>query len=265
MRISGRYEVSASRPRALGVCDRCYMRYNHDQLQWQFQWVATKLQNIRLLVCRSCLDVPQEQLRTIIIPPDPIPVINARPENRVSDNNPMSGIGGSVNPGTPQYGSNFGNLVNGGGVSAAFNGVTNKPFEFCASISVSNSSYNNYVAINWAGYLPVTSMEQSSVTGPIIRHTVTSFTATAPSDRSFLGNEATTYLVQSSPNGVSWTTISSGTTAGTPGETISGECTGGLYQFHRIAFAGDQVNPVAVAQVEFNVGQIGQIATGGSP
>jgi len=29
---------------------------------------------------RTCLDKPQIQLRTIIIPPDPLPVINPRPE-----------------------------------------------------------------------------------------------------------------------------------------------------------------------------------------
>jgi len=35
---------------------------------------------LRLLVCRRCLDKPQIQLRTIVIPPDPLPVINPRPE-----------------------------------------------------------------------------------------------------------------------------------------------------------------------------------------
>jgi len=40
-----------------------------------------KLQNLRLLVCKTCLDVPQPALKTIIIPPDPLPVLNPRPEN----------------------------------------------------------------------------------------------------------------------------------------------------------------------------------------
>jgi hypothetical protein len=34
-----------------------------------------------LLVCKTCLDIPQTQLKTIIIPPDPLPVLNPRPEN----------------------------------------------------------------------------------------------------------------------------------------------------------------------------------------
>jgi len=75
-----RASVSRRRPRALAVCDRCGFQYNHDELQWQFQWAGPRLQNLRILVCRSCLDVPQEQLRTIVLPPDPVPVVNPRPE-----------------------------------------------------------------------------------------------------------------------------------------------------------------------------------------
>jgi hypothetical protein len=39
-----------------------------------------KLQNLRLLVCKECLDVPQPQLKSIVIPADPTPVLNPRPE-----------------------------------------------------------------------------------------------------------------------------------------------------------------------------------------
>lgn len=72
--------VDSRYPRALGCCDRCGMVYSHHQLSWQFQYSGVKLQNIRLLVCPTCLDIPQEQLRTIIIPPDPIPISNPRPD-----------------------------------------------------------------------------------------------------------------------------------------------------------------------------------------
>ena len=34
-----------------------------------------------ILVCDECLDVPQQQLRTITIPPDPIPVEYPRAES----------------------------------------------------------------------------------------------------------------------------------------------------------------------------------------
>jgi hypothetical protein len=36
------------------------------------------MQNLRLLVCRNCLDEPQSQLRAIVVPPDPMPIQNPR-------------------------------------------------------------------------------------------------------------------------------------------------------------------------------------------
>lgn len=39
-----------------------------------------QLQNLRILVCDICLDKPQTQLRTIILPPDPVALFNTRPE-----------------------------------------------------------------------------------------------------------------------------------------------------------------------------------------
>ena len=80
MRPHGRATIDRSFPRALGVCDRCGFLYNHDTLQWQFDWRGPRLQNLRILVCAGCLDVPQENLRTITLPADPVPIMNARPE-----------------------------------------------------------------------------------------------------------------------------------------------------------------------------------------
>lgn len=82
---AGRAQTSARNPRAFAVCDRCGIWHNHDQLQWQMQWAGAMLYNTRLLVCRRCLDVPQEQLRTITLPPDPVPVMNARVEPFLQD------------------------------------------------------------------------------------------------------------------------------------------------------------------------------------
>lgn len=79
-RPKGRASVSTSNPRAFGVCDRCSRWYNHDKLQWQFDWAGPRLMDKRILVCRTCLDVPQQQLRTITLPPDPVPIQNPRPE-----------------------------------------------------------------------------------------------------------------------------------------------------------------------------------------
>ena len=84
-RQHGRARVDPNSPRAFAVCDRCGFWYNHIDLNWQFQWAGPTLINIRQLVCDTCLDIPQEQLRSIILPPDPDPVMNARPENFVVD------------------------------------------------------------------------------------------------------------------------------------------------------------------------------------
>jgi len=56
------------------------MVYNHKDLQFQAQWAGPRLQTLKIMVCDSCLDRPQEQLRSFIIPPDPIPIDTPRPE-----------------------------------------------------------------------------------------------------------------------------------------------------------------------------------------
>lgn len=260
MRQHGRASINARHPRALAVCDRCGFLYNHDALQWQFQWTGPRLQNLYKLVCKSCMDIPQEQLKLIVLPPDPLPIQNARPENYVEANNPLSAIGANASALLWQYGSRIGNLTGGGGVDAAFDSNINKPAWKSASNTVSNSSFNNYVGINWGGDVSGT-VTPSSLMARVIKHTLSSFTAYAPNDRSFLGGLPASYVVQGSPNAVSWTTLASGTTAGTTGETLSGDVTGSPYQFHRFAVFGDQLNFVSVAQVQFNVSDEGKFTS----
>lgn len=76
--LSGHARTNASSPRSHAICDRCGARYNHDDLRWQYEWRGTSLQNIRLLVCRSCEDVPQQQLMAFAVPADPIPIKDPR-------------------------------------------------------------------------------------------------------------------------------------------------------------------------------------------
>jgi len=80
---SGRARTSATNPQAHAICDRCGARYNFVDLGWQFDWRGPTVQNLRILVCRSCTDRPQEQLRAIALPADPTPIINARPQDFV--------------------------------------------------------------------------------------------------------------------------------------------------------------------------------------
>lgn len=82
---AGRARTSSSSPQAHAICDRCGFRYNHSSLHWQFDWAGAALVNKRLLVCNTCYDTPQEQLRAIVVPADPVPIINPRVEPFVQD------------------------------------------------------------------------------------------------------------------------------------------------------------------------------------
>ena len=81
---SGRARISMRQPRAMGECDRCSRWNNHASMVRQFQWSGNALVDTGLLVCRDCADRPQQQLRSIILPPDPRPIINARPSPNVT-------------------------------------------------------------------------------------------------------------------------------------------------------------------------------------
>lgn len=83
-------DVNRSSPRAWGTCERCGFVWNLHKLGWQFDWRGTQLANTRHLVCPNCMDKPQRQLGTIILPPDPLPVLNARPEQYSFDEEPNS-------------------------------------------------------------------------------------------------------------------------------------------------------------------------------
>lgn len=253
MSYTGRANVDTRYPRAHAICDRCGFRYNHVQLRWQFDWRGPRQQNLRILVCDSCYDAPQQNgQRTILIPPDPVPIMNARPENYVADSQPLGGIGGDPLQSRWRYGSIIGTMTEGGGPQAAFDANPAKPSFMAACISRAASSYTNYVGVNWTG--PVPTVTPSSIGAPVITHTLASYTLTAPVDSTF---GSTAYVIQGSPVGDatwgSWTTLASGNPAGTVNEVVSGTPTGGRYQFHRVAFYDNGGGTIAVAQVEFSV------------
>ena len=81
---SGRARTSAKSPQAHAICDRCGFRYNHVDLQWQYDWRGASLQNLRILVCNTCYDAPQEQLRAIVVPADPVPIDQPRTQDFVA-------------------------------------------------------------------------------------------------------------------------------------------------------------------------------------
>lgn len=76
----GKAKIDVRSPRAAAVCDRCARVFNHGSLHWQYDFRGRSLANLRILVCDTCEDTPQPQLKPRIIPPDPMPIMNARPE-----------------------------------------------------------------------------------------------------------------------------------------------------------------------------------------
>lgn len=83
MRPHGKFAVvDPTDPSALAICDRCGKMRNLVDLRSQIEWAGQHLFDIQTLACKdTCFDTPNEQLRTIILPPDPPPVLDARPPN----------------------------------------------------------------------------------------------------------------------------------------------------------------------------------------
>lgn len=80
-----RADVNPDYPRAWGTDDHSGFINNLHKLSWEYQWAENALINLRFLSAEPYLDTPQEQLRAIIIPADPPPLFNARPEPYLID------------------------------------------------------------------------------------------------------------------------------------------------------------------------------------
>lgn len=81
----GSARISATSPRALAVCQRCGFTYNRTDLSNQLQWQGMLLQPLNVWVCPPCYDTPQINLKAIVLPPDPLPVMLPFPEPYTSE------------------------------------------------------------------------------------------------------------------------------------------------------------------------------------
>jgi hypothetical protein len=230
--------------------------------------------NLGIQVCPECYDAYQESGRTIVLPPDPVPVPYPLPEDYAAADNPISAVGFNVSDlsfNGSSLGANIGSLTQNGGLNAAFAIVgstisstttaqfgvpvsaVEKRLEFCAALSVSNSSFGNTVGKNWNAQPSGINLVLPS-TVAALSHIASGFVAYAPTDQPFLRTGATGYLFQGSSNGVNWTTISSGTTAGTKGETLSVTLSGtAAYGYHRLALQGDGISAIGVAGLAISI------------
>jgi len=91
---AGHATTDPSAPEAFGICDRCGFTYNLARdLPWQFDFRGPRLANLRLRICRPCQDTPWEFYKPIVVPPDPLPVLNPRPQQTNTGSNGW-GVGG---------------------------------------------------------------------------------------------------------------------------------------------------------------------------
>jgi hypothetical protein len=75
-----RARTNSRYPQAWATSDSSGFVGNHIDMAWQYDYNGTQLFNKRILRFRDELDTPQQQFRALVLPPDPVPIMNARPE-----------------------------------------------------------------------------------------------------------------------------------------------------------------------------------------
>lgn len=79
-RFHGHASPDATQPRAQGICDRCNFSWQLSQLSYQYEYRGSAMANTRFRVCPRCLDKVAVFKKVIVIPADPVPVQNPRPD-----------------------------------------------------------------------------------------------------------------------------------------------------------------------------------------
>lgn len=83
MRPHGKAFVEVPPTGPWAVCDRCSFLFNRKNLRYQWDYRGGQMVNTRLLVCWKCHDKPFILNKPIQLPPDPQPVVDARPETMI--------------------------------------------------------------------------------------------------------------------------------------------------------------------------------------
>jgi len=76
--MSKHTKVDALNPQSAGQCDLCGRWWPLREMNFQSEWAGNRIFQFGSLRCWECLDVPNEQLRTIVLEPDPPPIFNSR-------------------------------------------------------------------------------------------------------------------------------------------------------------------------------------------
>lgn len=145
---------------------------------------------------------------------------------------------------SPSGKTKIGNLTNGGGLAAAFDGTTNQAAAASASRTTSTAAFTNYVGVDW---------------GVGVSHKVTRVKVYGPNNANILAaGGGTTFKLQGSTDNFASSVVDlTGAITFPTGNSQVVEVlraaitTGTAYRYHRLAITGNGSNTVAVAEVEF--------------
>lgn len=78
--LGKRVSIDVKNPQALGICDKTGFVFMRKDLVRQMEWHGNALVWTGAYVGRPYVDKPNEQGRSPMLPPDPIPVPQPRPD-----------------------------------------------------------------------------------------------------------------------------------------------------------------------------------------
>jgi hypothetical protein len=81
----GHAKVDPQRPDAFAICDCCGFQYNHRDLRFGQAWYGKELRSTGHLLCPTCWDIPNPSVRPVVLPADPVPILNPRAEKHGPD------------------------------------------------------------------------------------------------------------------------------------------------------------------------------------
>lgn len=89
-RYHSKARIDAYKPEGHGTCDRCSQIVTKADMIWEMEYRGNSLMRTGFLVCSTCLDKPYEGWRPILLPADPVPLLNSRTEPFLIEENSVA-------------------------------------------------------------------------------------------------------------------------------------------------------------------------------
>ena len=79
-RVATHFSPDPNNPQPAGWCDGCSQCWPLSKLEWQYEYYGMNLTKTGWRHCPNCLDVPNPSNMPPQLGPDPLPVMDPRPE-----------------------------------------------------------------------------------------------------------------------------------------------------------------------------------------